>query len=193
MNTSKSTHGASRRSALGFAVAVVALLLGAALLAAPAAAGSGTGKPQFYTDEFHFAFQNDEQTAICGFPVQTTVNGYVHGWTRVEADGSVAESVQIKLDGVYSSDSAIIPWSANFRLTDVVLPDGTNPATYSGIRGLVTVPGRGAVDLVVGRLVVTYPAGGGVPDVAFEAGQDSDSEFFGSPGHPGTLCDLLAG
>jgi len=48
------------------------------------------------------------------------------------------------------------------------------------------------VNLTVGRLVVTCPGGGGVPDVAFEAGQDDDSALFGSPGHRGTLYDLLA-
>lgn len=192
MSTSGSVHRVWLRSVVRFATAVAALL-GVALLAAPAAAGTGTGQPQFYTDEFHFTFQNDDLTAICGFPVSQTVNGYVHGWTRLEADGSVAESVQITLDGDYSTDQAVVPWSSNFRLTDVVLPDDSNPATYSGIRGMVTVPGQGVVRLWVGRMVVTYPPGGGTPDVAFEAGQDNGSTFFGSPGAPGTLCTLLAG
>lgn len=103
----------SLRTALRRVAAVVALLFGLAIFAAPAA-GSGTCKPQFYTDEFHFDFLNDDLTANCGFPVRQTFNGCVHGWTRLKADGSVAESVQIKFYGVYYTDQAVVPGRPTF-------------------------------------------------------------------------------
>ena len=193
MTASRKPNPVSLSTALGRAAAAVAVLCAVALLAAPVgAADTGTGRPQFYTDEFHFAFQNDEQTAVCGFPVRQTFNGYVHGWTRPTADGSVAENVLIKFDGVYYTDQAEVPWSANWHLTDVVHPDGSGPSYISGIRWLVTVPGHGAVDLEVGRLVVTFPAGGGEPTFEVVGGQNTGNAFEGSPGRPGLLCELLA-
>jgi hypothetical protein len=97
-------------------------------IAAGPAGAVGTGGPGFYTDEFHFDFQNEDQTAICGFPVGQTVDGYVHGWDRGNADGSH--------------------------------PDGSDTGSARGLMLLVVVPGWGAA-VDAGRLMVTFPPGGG--------------------------------
>jgi hypothetical protein len=55
----------------------------------------------------------------------------------------------------------------------------------------VTVPGQGKIAATLGRLVIVFPADGGEPTVEFH-GTENEEEFFGSPGHPGLLCALLA-
>lgn len=191
MSTSRSVHNVSRRTALGFA-AVAAVFLGMALLAAPASAVAG-GKPQFYTDEFHFQFARTDQTAICGFPVWQTLDGYVHGWDRYNADGSYdGGNVQVTITGAFFSDAATVPFRAKTRNIDIVARDGSAHGVITGILALVTVPGQGAVEVVAGRLVITPSPGGGEPTFA-ATGQNTEDAFFGSPGHPGTLCALLAG
>jgi hypothetical protein len=180
------------RHTIRFAFVLAAVLGALALLVGPAAA-AGTGKPQFYTDAFHFTFVNDDATAACGFVVNQTVNGSVQGWDRWNADGSYAGgNVGVTIDGAFFSDAASVPFRAKTRNLDVGHPDGSDTGSVRGLMLQVLVPGQGAA-IDAGRMVVTFPPGGGAPTVDVVVGHTSDDAFFGSPGHPGTLCGLLAG
>jgi hypothetical protein len=61
----------------------------------------------------------------------------------------------------------------------------------AGISGRAVVPGQGLVGATIGHFVVTIPAEG-EPIFEMIGGQDNEEAFFGSPGEPGLLCDLLA-
>lgn len=182
-----------KRQTLRTTVVLAAALSLMGAFAAGSAGAVGTGKPGFYTDEFHFDFQNDDETAICGFPVGETVDGYVHGWDRWNADGSYAGgNVHVDVSGTFYSDAATIAFRATTRNLDVGHPDGSDTGSARGLMLLVVVPGWGAA-VDAGRLMVTFPPGGGPPTFDVRVGRDSDDAFFGSPGHPGALCGLLAG
>ena len=189
MNIRRVTILCSRQFIFSVIIAVIALV---GFAAGPASA-VGTGKPQFYTDEFHFTFERTDESAICGFTVNQTVNGYVHGWDRWNDDGSYAGgNVQVTIDGTFFSDAASVAFRANTRNLDVGHPDGSDTGSVRGLQMLVVIPGQGAA-VDAGRLIVTFPPGGGEPTLVVTVGRNSDDAFFGSPGHPGTLCALLAG
>src|SRR5215213_7584654 len=134
------------------AATAVALLLGLVMLASSAAA-AGTGKPQFYTDEFQFDFTRDDLTAICGVPVGETVNGYVQGWDRWNADGTYAGgNVHVDVSGTFYSAAASVPFRETTRSLDVGHPDGSDTGSVRGLMLLVVVPGQSAA-VNAGRLV----------------------------------------
>ena len=128
-----------------------------------------------------------------GVPVGETVDGYVQGWDRWNADGTYAGgNVHVDVSGTFYSAAASVPFRETTRSLDVGHPDGSDTGSVRGLMLLVVVPGQSAA-VNAGRLVVTFPPGGGEPTFDVRVGLDSDDAFFGSGGHPGTLCMLLAG
>ena len=153
--------------------ALVAAL--AVILPSPALAA----KPVPFTVEINESFI---VTDVCDFPYTQTLIGTVSGRTFVDKAGNpVREVARIRLDGTFAANGNVVPFIV--RSIDHVTfnADGSVTVATTGIIG------RAAGGATIGRIVVTFPAGGGEPTIDFEAGRNNESEFFGP-----ILCGKLA-
>jgi hypothetical protein len=167
-------------------------LLALALVLLPTAAAAAPPR-QHFSDPIDETFPRDDLSAICGFAVTQTNVGTVHGWFVEEADGTfVADNVHVQLTGTFTGPTGkTVTFVLNQQIKDAVGADGSFTVEITGVLGRATVPGQGKIGFTLGRLVLVFPPDGGEPTVEFH-GTENEEEFFGSPGDPGTLCDLLA-
>ena len=169
-------------------LAVFAMLAVVAFAALPAAATAA--KPE------RFVIQVDETFTFfsesCGFEITQTVTGTIKGVSFFDEEGNlVREIVQVNINGSFAANGNVVPFIT--RATDRVTihPDGSLTIHTTGIIGRAVVRGEGLVGATIGHFLLTISPEG---EETFEmiGGQENEEEFFGTPGNPGTLCDLLA-
>lgn len=180
----------SRAQLLSTAIALAAVVL----LAMPLLAVAAPQRQHFREDIAELAFPRDDLTDTCGFPIVQTNIGTTHGWFIETADGTfVADNVHVALDGQFinPANGRVVSFVIRQNVRSAEGVDGSSEVVITGVHGKVRIPGQGVIAATLGRLTLSFPPGGGEPDVTF-TGTDNEAEFFGSPGDPGILCDMLA-
>ena len=175
------------------AIALAALAL-LALLAMPLLAVAAPQRQHFREDIADIAFPRDDLEATCGFEIVQTNIGTVHGWFIETADGTfVADNVHVALDGQFinPANGRVVSFVIRTNVRSAEGADGSSEVVITGVHGKVRIPGQGVIAATLGRLTLSFPPDGGEPTVTF-TGTENEAEFFGSPGDPGILCDMLA-
>jgi len=173
-----------------FRLAVFAILALVAFAALPAAATAAA--PERFVFEVDETFTDEFLTEVCGFEVTTTVTGTVRGVSFVDEEGNlVREIVQVNINGTFAANGNVVPFITRQAVRATLHPDGSQTVQLTGILGRAVVPGQGLVGSTIGNFLVTVS---GEDEFTFEmiGGRDDAEAFFGSPGEPGPLCDLLA-
>ena len=171
-------------------VAVLAVLALVAFAALPVATTAAA--PERFVIEVDETFTDEFLTDVCGFEVTQTVTGTIKGKTFFDEEGNpVREIAQFNLNGTFAANGNVVPFITRGPDRVTFNPDGSMTIQISGIIGRVVVPGQGVLGPVIGNFLVTISPEG---DFTFEVigGRDDGEAFFGSPGEPGLLCDLLA-
>jgi hypothetical protein len=168
-------------------------LAAVALLAVPVLAVAAPQR-QHFREDIAETFPREDLEAICGFPIDQTNSGTVHGWFIETADGTfVAENVHVALDGQFinPANDRVVSFVIRQNVRSAEGADGSSEVVITGVLGKVRIPGQGVIAATLGRLTLSFPPDGGEPAVTF-TGTENEAEFFGSPGDPGFLCDMLA-
>ena len=172
----------------------VAIVLAAlALLAVPLPAVAAPQR-QHFREDIAEEFPRDDLADTCGFPIVQTHIGTVHGWFIETADGTfVADNVYVALDGQFINpdNGRVVSFVIRRSVRSAAGADGSSEVVITGVIGKVRIPGQGVIAATLGRVTLSFPPDGGEPTVTF-TGTENEAEFFGSPGDPGVLCDMLA-
>jgi len=180
------------RPRIQFFSAAIALAA-VALLAVPLLAVAAPQR-QHFREDIAETFPRDDLEATCGFPIDQTNIGTVHGWFIETADGTfVADNVHIAVDAQFinPANAQVVSFVIYQNVRSADGADGSSEVVITGVLGKVRIPGQGFIGATLGRLTLSFPPGGGEPTVTF-TGTENEAEFFGTPGDPGILCDMLA-
>lgn len=171
--------------------AASSLAAAVALLAVPTLAVAAPQREHFREDIAE-VYPRDDLAATCGFPIVQTNIGTVHGWSIETTDGTLVENIHLAIDGEFSNpaNDRAVTFVIRENIRSAEGTDGSAEVVITGVQGKVQIPGEGIIAATLGRVTLSFPPGGGEPIVTF-SGRENEADFFGSPGDPGILCDLL--
>jgi hypothetical protein len=167
-------------------------VLVAGLLTTLALGGLAGAAPPDRDDGRFFVFSDEGQFVIpAGDACEFAVIQYYTGWGRfhlMPGGSGIAETAQFHFKLLWENP-------LNGKTSDVTIgetnrvvfnDDGSVTVFVSGLTGRDTIPGTGIIVGDIGRIVLTFPAGGGDPSIDFIAGR------FHTFGPFPELCAYLA-
>ncbi len=156
---------------------LIAMLVGTPAFAQP---------PTTETIDVDLTFVNEELSAACGFDIVHHVEGQLKVFEYANAHNRVDLKIGIHVHGSFTNAATgeSVPYVHASTDTYTLHADGSETYVRAGLSGMLTVQGQGQMTADVGRIVLIFPADGGEPTVAFEAGIH---DFGPLP----ALCDVL--
>jgi hypothetical protein len=128
--------------------------------------------------EINASFTIPAGPETCSFDLAGSAIGFVK--TSVDQQGGTI----VATDGIHEHEAFTNPASGRSvsfvteaKQTFIFSPDGDITMVSTGLLGVLTVPGHGAITASVGRLVQTFSQGGNLISTEFQAGQWTGGPF----------------